>query len=345
VTVTGIFEVLYGLTNEGDLINAGKFAHYYGIGTNTGVIRNELGADYYFGDSPFDNAGLFENWGWAGLASTTLHNLATGVVENNGDLRAGGIKNYGLLINNYRLGQWPDDGCEPYANHGVWKNYYEMRIRDDFLNTGYLLNEGTIYHPHDPFVNQGHLVNENEIDYYQTTANNQGRITNRGDIWIGVGNFAMLVSEPGGLIENSSTIRAVCGSGECASVDNAGAIVNLCGGTVTGDYTGTPPVESITLDVSPDTLTWCEQPPVTFYDVVRGDVGRLSVTGGDFSVATEECLGANVAGTSLPYSVAPFTGKGFWFLARPDGDTYDSNYPSQVAGRDAGIAASGADCP
>ena len=68
----------------------------------------------------------------------------------------------------------------------------------------------------------------------------------------------------------------------------------------------------------------------------------LRETGGDFSVATEECLdGAAIF--NFPGSPGP--GEGFWYLARPVNGTYDTGAASQVEGRDDEIAASGVVCP
>ena len=52
---------------------------------------------------------------------------------------------------------------------------------------------------------------------------------------------------------------------------------------------------------------------------------------------------------ALDYEPDPVPGEGLWFLVRQltvEGDrTYDTRGPSQAAPRDAGIAASGVDCP
>jgi hypothetical protein len=105
----------------------------------------------------------------------------------------------------------------------------------------------------------------------------------------------------------------------------------------------------LVLEVAPDELSW--GPPVcdTGYDVVRGDLGTLRASGGDFTVSTVECVAENHATTSRDYSDAPVTpGSGYWFLARrissTGNGTYDSEGPSQQGERDDEVAASGADC-
>jgi hypothetical protein len=85
------------------------------------------------------------------------------------------------------------------------------------------------------------------------------------------------------------------------------------------------------------------------YDVVRGDVGVLRSSLGNFTLATEQCLIDNSPSTSLLFSGGPSPGGGFWFLVRgvncAGSSTYDSGEPSQVGLRDAEIAASSGACP
>jgi hypothetical protein len=84
------------------------------------------------------------------------------------------------------------------------------------------------------------------------------------------------------------------------------------------------------------------------YDIVRGSVTELRAMSGDFSdpLVTQSCLRNNWSATYLEDSLDPPADEGYWFLVRgqPSG-TYDTGASSQVAPRDAAIAASGNGCP
>jgi hypothetical protein len=76
--------------------------------------------------------------------------------------------------------------------------------------------------------------------------------------------------------------------------------------------------------------------------VVGGDLGTLRQTGGDFALATDDCLGEDVTATNLSYAALPDPGQGWWFLVRgvdrDVGLTYDTLQPGQVESRDGEIA-------
>ena len=97
-----------------------------------------------------------------------------------------------------------------------------------------------------------------------------------------------------------------------------------------------------------DVLSWSAAAGATAHDIVGGNVSTLGATGGDFSLATAQCLDDDRTTTSLLSSGTPAVGQAFWFLVRGvncGGDgTYDSGLPSQVGLRDAEIAASGNGC-
>jgi hypothetical protein len=98
-----------------------------------------------------------------------------------------------------------------------------------------------------------------------------------------------------------------------------------------------------------DSLSWTSQIGADRYDVVRGSLGSLRSSGGDFGTATEECLADNLTATSMDYFVDPDPDQGFWFLVRAVGTTgngtYDTGEPGQQAPRDAGIDSSPHSCP
>ncbi len=91
------------------------------------------------------------------------------------------------------------------------------------------------------------------------------------------------------------------------------------------------------------------RPEASAYDVVRGDLGLLRSSHGDFAVATQLCLANDLEGSQAIDPSAPGAGQGFWYVARSvrggEVSTYDSGAPRQLASRDAGIAASGRGCP
>ena len=85
------------------------------------------------------------------------------------------------------------------------------------------------------------------------------------------------------------------------------------------------------------------------YDIIRGDLEVLLSTGGDFTVATEECVGDNQAMTFIPLDDRPPAGEGFWYLVRSancgGAGSYNSGSPSQMGDRDSEINASSNSCP
>ncbi|UCF68132.1 MAG: phytase [Acidobacteriota bacterium] len=103
------------------------------------------------------------------------------------------------------------------------------------------------------------------------------------------------------------------------------------------------------LSVTTAQLIWTPGPQARAYDVVRGDLGLLRGSAGDFTSAVEECLADDHAFTSLDWSESPAPGQGHWFLVRRvliDGvGTYDSLYPSQTGTRDSELDGSPLSCP
>jgi len=99
------------------------------------------------------------------------------------------------------------------------------------------------------------------------------------------------------------------------------------------------------LAVEPDVISWDPDPPATVYDVVRGNLGTLRATGGDYRVATEECVADAVAADSVPFQISPPPGVGYWFLVRTEGGSYDAWDSTPAAPRDAEIDVAPASCP
>lgn len=120
---------------------------------------------------------------------------------------------------------------------------------------------------------------------------------------------------------------------------------DTCVATVTVNVLDAP----LTVSMAPEEIAWAPELCNLGYDVVRGDVGSLVASSGDFSVATLECLADDHPDTTLSYTGVPAPGAASWFLARrkitAGHGTYNSGGPGQQGSRDAEIAASGADCP
>lgn len=112
----------------------------------------------------------------------------------------------------------------------------------------------------------------------------------------------------------------------------------------------TEPCSTLTLMAGADHLFWAQPSRSTrgAFDVVRGDLGILASTGGDFEQATLECLSAGQPQAALSVTGDPPAGAGHFYLVRdgaPEGSgTYDTSSPSQVGSRDAEIAASPGSC-
>jgi hypothetical protein len=101
--------------------------------------------------------------------------------------------------------------------------------------------------------------------------------------------------------------------------------------------------------VAGTTLTWNAIPSATAYDVVKGNLPTLRGSGGDFTVATTNCLANNISSPSTTDGVNPAMSAGFWYLVRPvncgGNGTYDTGSLRQAGSRDGEIAASVAPCP
>lgn len=121
-------------------------------------------------------------------------------------------------------------------------------------------------------------------------------------------------------------------------------------GVISDTMMGDPGIgEALDLDMTGDVLWWSSVGGRTGYDVIRGDLGALHSSRGNFAVATQMCLTNDQAETDMPYPGAPAVGQGWWFLVRKvtasGHGTYDEGSPRQVGLRDAEIGASGNDCP
>ena len=95
-------------------------------------------------------------------------------------------------------------------------------------------------------------------------------------------------------------------------------------------------------------FNWTSPLSSSFHDLVRGDLGTLRATGGDFAVSTSACGGNDLArSTFLLSEASPAEGAGFFYLLRGTSlqcrGTFDDATP--ILSRDAGVASSDSSCP
>ena len=109
-----------------------------------------------------------------------------------------------------------------------------------------------------------------------------------------------------------------------------------------------PPAAVTGLRIGKPSISWSATALATFYDVVRGSLGTLRSGGGSFAAATSACIENQSSDASSSDGSSPTPGSGFWYLVRAADcanrpGSYDDG--TQVAPRDAGIAAAAATCP
>jgi hypothetical protein len=109
------------------------------------------------------------------------------------------------------------------------------------------------------------------------------------------------------------------------------------------------PCQSAVLAVDRTSLAWTEVIGATAYDVVRGSLGELRASAGDFTPSVDQCLADDHASVTLDYAEDPPPGTGHWILVRGDAvssvGTYESLSETQVGLRDEEIGASALACP
>jgi len=126
------------------------------------------------------------------------------------------------------------------------------------------------------------------------------------------------------------------------SVPSAGA-PNVC------DDTPLLPAGNLVF-TSPDEFSWDAVGEAEGYDVVRGSLGTLRSTLGDFAASVNVCLASNQTETEIWEESLPGPGNGFFYLVRGSGGscavgTWDSGSAGQIASRDDGLDSAPGACP
>ena len=102
------------------------------------------------------------------------------------------------------------------------------------------------------------------------------------------------------------------------------------------------------LTIGKPAISWGATALASSYDLVRGSLGTLRSSGGNFTTATGACVENQSLDASSSDGSSPAPGTGFWYLVRAAdcanrAGSYDDG--TQVAARDAEIAAAASTCP
>jgi hypothetical protein len=97
-------------------------------------------------------------------------------------------------------------------------------------------------------------------------------------------------------------------------------------------------------------LSWTAVSGATGYDVVKGDLGNLRGSAGNYTTSTASCVVNRVGVTAAQDLEIPAAGEAIWYLIRAVNactghGTYDEGVLSQEGSRDAKIDAAPAACP
>lgn len=123
---------------------------------------------------------------------------------------------------------------------------------------------------------------------------------------------------------------------------------------IPGPCTGAPPPELPELRFSKlasgsARLDWNAVATATGYDLLRGSLDVLLASDGDFTSATQTCVGNELVTTTRDDAAAPAAGSGSWYLIRAVNcgsvGSYDSGVPQQQGSRDGEIALAASACP
>lgn len=188
------------------------------------------------------------------------------------------------------------------------------------------------------------------VSWKVTTAAGEFHVTGAGAYRIG-GEFALQQQLTLDLSFDGSAPQhfdsgLVPGGGEFPVIDIAVSINGMyCNDTAF--FVRAHPALDVT--ASAQQLSWTPASPGMSYDVVVGDLGTLHLRRGNFAMATLACMMDADPTSAIEMTGNPAPGSGYWYLIRPSSPggpgTYDAADMSQPSSRDAGVAASGADCP
>jgi uncharacterized membrane protein len=203
----------------------------------------------------------------------------------------------------------------PGADNVIFDTSDDGRVMGGWWTTSPMHRQGVVYFDRQPVFLADHLLAAGITDA-------QG--------WISLG----------GVLAVSSNGRMIGGWGINGSGIQQGYLVKfgLDAPELTLDSTGTTAE-----------LMWDAVPVAEGYDVVRGSLGDLIGTDGDFVAATDLCMASDTLSMSIDDFDVPAPGNAYWYAIRPrtrtDGDSYDSLAYSQTGSRDGGINASVSGCP
>ncbi|ANM30069.1 hypothetical protein ABI59_11550 [Acidobacteria bacterium Mor1] len=156
--------------------------------------------------------------------------------------------------------------------------------------------------------------------------------------------------------------------GCCGEIDSDfdGSCLNDCAPDDISRYPGAPEVcndgedgncDGLVADELPvEGLTFADKTMLVWnavagerFDLQRGDLSTLRSSGGDFALATTDCLLDDGLQPEASDGAAPAVGGGFIYFVAAATDacpgTYDSGGPAQQMSRDAGVAGSAGACP
>ncbi|MBP7149581.1 MAG: hypothetical protein KBD01_18795 [Acidobacteria bacterium] len=147
-------------------------------------------------------------------------------------------------------------------------------------------------------------------------------------------------------------------AGDCADADPSAwpGAIERCNGIdddcsgITDDVPQPLPITGLTVQRESDLarLGWDANLPESLYDVIRGDVEVLLVSGGDFEASTGECVANDETATTITDAAPVAEGHAAWYLVRAQhcggAGTYDDG-DGLATTRDPGIAGAAASCP
>jgi hypothetical protein len=130
----------------------------------------------------------------------------------------------------------------------------------------------------------------------------------------------------------------------------SGSDTELKPGYVCVSAAAPPAVTGLSFALDTATLSWESVSGVHGYDVVKGDLGQLSASSGEFSSAILSCLVNGSKQERTTDAQIPEAGGGFFYLVRSldtcgVSGTYDGGGMAQAGSRDPGIEASHLTCP